>query len=156
MLSFLRASGWISVVYLDDWWLMGSNKRKCQKNINQTISLLTKLGFLINERKSVLVPSNSCKFLGFVLNSRDLTLDLTPEKRVAIAKLVSSMRNKESCKIEELASLLGKLIAACPAVPYGWLYTKRAEYCKILALDNNGQNYQGIMNIPKNLNEDWD
>ncbi|CAH1997732.1 unnamed protein product [Acanthoscelides obtectus] len=39
----------------------------------------------------------------------------------------TSFRKRDTCSIRELAQFIGTLTAACPAVKYGWLYTKRLE-----------------------------
>lgn len=46
--SFLREEGFESVVYLDDFLLLGSSKASCQANVQAHINLLSSLGFLIN------------------------------------------------------------------------------------------------------------
>lgn len=65
VLASLRAKKLMSVVYLDDFLLFGKTFSECETNVRITISVLEKLGFIINREKSQLVPSQNCIFLGF-------------------------------------------------------------------------------------------
>nr|CAH7760283.1 unnamed protein product [Callosobruchus chinensis] len=80
VVNFLRQSGFLSVVYLDDFLLLGNDDTECAANVSQTISLLEHLGFIINYDKSLLVPSHTCNYLGFLFNSIDLTISVPEEK----------------------------------------------------------------------------
>ena len=75
-----------SVVYMDDSYLQGDSVSSCRWNINATVSLLQAFGFNINERKSVLTPTQSLEFLGFIINSTDMTITLTPRWKSNIAE----------------------------------------------------------------------
>ena len=60
----LRSAGHLSVAYIDDSLLLAENKQDCLTNINETVKLLSNLGFTINYDKSVLMNTQSIKFLG--------------------------------------------------------------------------------------------
>lgn len=151
--TFLRFHGYKSVFYLDDSCCFGENYNKCVEARDESITLFTKLGFLINYEKSVLEPSQTCQFLGFVLNSRDMTLVLPDQKKQDILFRTDEMLNTSRLPIRSFARYLGILTAACPAVQYGWLHTKELERAKYLALLNN-DDYDKIMNVPNDLCED--
>ena len=76
----LRQRGHLNVGYIDDSYLQGENREDCQANISDTSDLFSKLGFILHPVKSVLKPVQVLTFLGFVLNSVDMTVSLTPEK----------------------------------------------------------------------------
>ena len=65
----LRRQGLLSVVYLDDSYLQRDSYSRCLENIHATTSLLTDLGFQINNEKSLLTPTQTIRFLGFILDS---------------------------------------------------------------------------------------
>lgn len=152
----LRSKGLISVIYLDDILLVGRSKEECFVNLQETRSLLESLGFILNLDKCQLKPSTSCKFLGFILNSKEMRVELTDQKRQSISSLAQKFRYKENCRIRDLAQFLGILVAACPAVKYGPLYTKRLERQKFLALENSNGNFDRTMNLPNSLDSDLD
>lgn len=120
----LRANGFQSVVYLDNWMLFGDTVDSCNENISQTISLLKSLGFVVNREKSNLIPSQICQFLGILYDSRDFLLKLPVVKQSSISTNIRTLMRKKECSIEQFASILGQLVAACPAVNYGWAHTK--------------------------------
>lgn len=53
-----------------------------------------------------------------------------------------------------MAGLIGVLVAACPAVPYGMLHTKRLEREKMKALIINDQDFDQKMFVSDCLNDD--
>lgn len=125
LLSFLRREGHQLVAYLDDVWCVACDYLSCSNTVSVLINNLEKLGFVINYEKSCTIPDNICKFLGFQINSINMTLELPYEKRCKIYELVLKMSKNCFVKIREFAQFVGTLTAACPAVAYGWLYTKK-------------------------------
>ncbi|XP_050305596.1 uncharacterized protein LOC126742834 [Anthonomus grandis grandis] len=85
-----------------------------------------------------------------------MTVSLPKEKRKKIINSVKQFRGREKCKIREFAKFIGILTSACPAVKYGWLYTKAFEREKFLALQSCNGNYNSRMSIPSNLSNDFD
>lgn len=81
VVNSLRIEGLLSVIYLDDILWIGQDYESCKANVDSTISLLQSLGFIINEKKSNLTPNNRCRFLGFILDSKSMTLELPESKR---------------------------------------------------------------------------
>ena len=156
VVNFLRSENLISVVYLDDWLCFGSSYDECLQNLKFTVQTLESLGFIINEKKSSLVPQNRCQFLGLILNSMHMSIELPETKRHQIASLIKELRNKRVCSIREFARLVGCIVAACPAIQYGWLYSKSLERTKYLNLLRNNSNYSGRMTIPQSLSADLD
>lgn len=79
VVATLRSRGFLSVIYLDDFFLMARSLTACKENLNQSICLLESLGFVISYEKSQLLPTQRCRFLGFFLNSSSMTLELPSE-----------------------------------------------------------------------------
>ena len=70
----MRQAGHLSVEYIDDSYLQGTGYDQCLENISDTVALFTKLGVLINPDKSVLYPTQQIVFLGFQVNSVNMTI----------------------------------------------------------------------------------
>lgn len=147
VISYLRQRGYRSVVYLDDILCIGDTFSECHSNVTNTLELLQRLGFVVNFEKSVLTPRRTCKFLGFILNSADLSLSLPSDKINNISKLVKKFASLPNCTIRELSQLIGILVSACPAIKYGWLYTKTLERQKFLALQTHN-NFEAKIKLP--------
>ena len=110
IISHLRKQGFYSVVYLDDILLFGDTHDKCLENIKTTKSLLEELGFIINRKKSNLVPNQKCLFLGLFYNSLEMTIELPIEKRKKIQNLLK-LKINQKIEIREFARILGFLIS---------------------------------------------
>lgn len=93
--------------------------------------------------------------MGYIINSKDLQISLPAEKRLKIKRGIQKFKLLKRCKIRELSRLLGLLTSACPAIEYGWLYTKELERCKFLNL-TDVYNYNSYMNIPSTLSSDFE
>lgn len=82
------------MAYIDDSYLQGNDFDACLSNVNETVELFIKLGFVIHPVKSVKFPTQELNFLGFTLNSKEMSVSLTKER-------VSSKRyNKENFRIQ--------------------------------------------------------
>lgn len=78
--SYLRKQGFTNVCYIDDIFLQGDSYEECHENVINTSRLTDDLGLTIHPKKSVLRPSTSITFLGFLINSENMTVRLTSEK----------------------------------------------------------------------------
>ena len=88
----------------------------------------------MNIEKSKLDPSKICEFLGFMLNSTSMILELSREKRQKIPSLVTKFKNTKNCSIREFSQFIGNITAACPAAHYSWFHSKpfeRQKYSKL-------------------------
>lgn len=147
VVAHLRNKRFLSIVYLDDFLLMGDTEIECLHNIKSTCELLSNLGFVINFNKSDLIPNTCCRFLGFNLNSQNMTVELPDEKRVSLISQVRKFKLINVCRIRSFAELIGKLVSACNAVKYGLAHTKIFEREKYLALQSNNGNFDRSMKL---------
>lgn len=156
IVSLLRSRNLMSVVYLDDFLLLGDSYTNCENNVKNTVTLLEKLGFLINYKKSKLVPSTEIKYLGFLFNSLSMTISLPKEKIVKMTALLKKISVRHSTSIRKFAKFLGTLCSNCPAVKYGWVYTKNFERQKFFALQQSNGDFNAQMLLPASLREDFE
>ncbi|CAG2210062.1 unnamed protein product [Mytilus edulis] len=84
--SSLRVLGHVNVGYIDDSLLLGETIEECNKNVNDTIELMSKLGFVIHEDKSVFQPSKQIIFLGNIIDSENMIITLTADKKTKPSK----------------------------------------------------------------------
>lgn len=132
VIEHLRSEGIVCTVYLDDIFLIFDNTSEAKEGINKTCSFLEHLGFTINYDKCILLPEQRCKFLGFVLNSLEMTIELPPDKCLKINQVLLSFYNRKQCKISEFAHLLGLLTSACPLSSMAWYIPKLLKDSNIL------------------------
>ena len=85
--SVLRMQGYTTFVYVDYSYLQGNSYESCLKNVNDTKIMLQSLGFPMHPEKSVLKPTQNLIHLGFIINSKDISLKLTEERKQKIYDL---------------------------------------------------------------------
>lgn len=100
------------------YYLQGENIEDCQANIYDTCDLFSKLGFILHPVKSVFKPVQVLTFLGFVLDSVNMTVSLTQEKIQRIRERCKKMMELVELPIQELASFIGLLVSSFPGVLY--------------------------------------
>ena len=110
-------------------------------NVLSTISLLQELGFVIHPTKSIFVPTQKMTFLGFEIDTLNMTLTLTSKKKENIRNIAAALLLQQSCSIWSLASFLGNIVSSFKAVPNGKLYYRNIEQEKIEALKTSKGNF---------------
>ena len=76
----LRRVGTLIIIYLDDMLLIERTVDNVQMYLDIVTVLLQKLGFVINLKISMMTPSHEMKFLGMVINSKEMIISLSEEK----------------------------------------------------------------------------
>ena len=112
--STLRCKGFENVGYIDDTYLKGSTFHDCKINVSSTVKLFTDLGLTLNMAKSVLIPSQSITFLGFVLNSAQMTVSLTPSKAMKGKSKAAELLHNQSPTIRTVSEMIGLMVASFP------------------------------------------
>jgi hypothetical protein len=80
-------------------------------------------GFLLHADKSVYEPTQVIKYLGFIIDSRSMTLQLPNNKMQKIKRALQQALNDATAQVpwtvRQAAQLVGWLLAALPATRYG-------------------------------------
>ena len=138
----LREQGYDSIIYVDDSFLLGDSYDECLANIRITLQTLRSLGFVIHPDKSILRPTQELVFLGFIINSVHMTVELTYEKKMKIKNMGIGLLSSEKISVRMVSSFIGNLTASFEAVPAGRLYYRHLEWCKNLALEESGYDFE--------------
>lgn len=104
--SFLREEGFESIVYLDDFLLLGSSKNNCWANVQAHVNLLSSLGFTINFKKSELKPAKKRKYLGFIFDSEQQSMAIPAERREKFFKMILDFSSKFHCSFRDFAGII--------------------------------------------------
>lgn len=141
VLAALRKRGITLAAYLDDIIIIAKTYRHCMESLLILIEVLGDLGFVIHPEKSVFVPSRKIEFLGFIINSLDMTVRLTTEKKDKILQpcidILDKSSNDEIITIRDIAKLLGKFSSSFIGVTEGKLHFRYLERNKTDALSWN-------------------
>ena len=123
-LAFLRKHyNCIIVCYIDDLLIMGYTKQEVVKSVAFVANLLQSLGFHINMEKSELVPTQTIEFLGFILNTINMTVSLTGEKIQKIKSLASEILDQKVFFSQIFGTIFRQLCSLFPisriwSIPY--------------------------------------
>ena len=116
IVALLRQRGIRLIIYLDDILIMGESRDLVLNHAASTLNLLESLGFLVNDKKSQLNPSQQIEFLGLLVDSNDLTLLLPGEKLRKIRKQCQKLLDHPEMSIRKLSKFLGLLTSSIQAI----------------------------------------
>ena len=77
-------------LYLEDMPIMSQTQEMAKCHATTIVNLIESLGLTVNYHKSVLIPSTTIEFLGFLVDSKTLTLSL-PKEMIKKAKKVCQL-----------------------------------------------------------------
>ena len=131
MAGYLRKQGVLMVIYIDDIIVLGYTREQCQANMNLVLQALQKSGFLVNYKKSQLIPSQCAEVLGFLIDTRSQTIRLTDSKQLSLCSIFSRAITRKSVKIREFAKWIGLCISIFPCMPRGKMFLQGSRTFKI-------------------------
>ena len=105
------------VMYIDDILVIASSFSECERCVNIVLGLLRKLGFLLNEKKCSLVPSQKFVYLGFVWNTVAWKVSLKPKREEKVREAAAKLLSSKFSKCRDVAVFLGRVQSTATAVP---------------------------------------
>jgi hypothetical protein len=109
---------------------------------------------MISFKKSVLNPTQKLEYLGFILDSHNMTVTPTEVKVQRLKRDVAGFLKKDVTTIRHVAQILGGLMATHPGNPWAPLFTRQLEIEKIWALQRNQFNFDATMSISATVKQD--
>ena len=148
-LSHLRMKGCYIIGYIDDFFTKSGTKIKCKMHLKEIIDLFTRLGFTISPEKSMLDPDTKAIYLGFLIDSINMIVTLTDEKKHDLAEIVEKAlcRGRKPVTIRFVSKVIGKIVAALHGSLEGALHYRVLEAEKNKALALNRRNYDAVMSL---------
>ena len=95
------------------------------------------MGFTVNVEKSQLVPVNEIMYLGFLINSIAMTLQLPADTLMKIVSACKALLAKHQPNVRDVAKVTGLLVSAIPAVNYLEMHYRSLELCKTRTLSGS-------------------
>jgi ribonuclease HI len=130
------------VVYLDDLLFLDQDRLHLQETIGEILQFLDSLGWVVNEKKSELVPSQVFRFLGWEWDSTQMSVKLGKEKRNALRILLQQWERKMyrtvKVPVRELAGLIGSLNATRLQFEQASLYLVKLTRLKDSGVQRDG------------------
>ena len=97
--------------------------------------MFDRLEFVFHPDKSLLLPTQEITILGFAINSRKMSVKLTPQNKKNLKRLVNQLFSMKNPSIRFLAKVISTIVSVFPAVKYAPLYYRALENDKIRALE---------------------
>ena len=154
LFATIREKGHLVSPYIDDSLLVGETYEDCQNNVKDTVQLSLDLGFVVHPLKSIFIPTQIIEFLGFWINSRDMTIRLTERKALLIKDLCEKLYSYKKTTIRTVAVLVGKMVSSFPGVKYGKLFYRQLDNEKTMALKENHGNFEAKMKVSQLAKDD--
>ena len=152
--SKLRSQGYLNSGFIDDSLLCGETEEICAENVDSTKNLMTRLGLMIHEEKSVFRPTKQIVFLGNIIDSEKMTVYLPLDKVERIIKECKALYGLTRTSIRAVAKVIGILVSTFSAVEYGKLHYRDLERAKFLALKSSKGDYEAHMVITPSMKQE--
>ncbi|KAL7297135.1 hypothetical protein TKK_0009554 [Trichogramma kaykai] len=105
VVAYLRFLGIRLVICIDDILIIAESVEVCSAHYSVTANLLRSLGFLLNN-KGIKIPTKRCVYLGFMFDSVDMKMELPPDRRHNILKLIKRFINKSSDSLRKFTQFI--------------------------------------------------
>ena len=106
-------------------------KRKSFSECSKYSNKFDQLGYVVHPAKSQLTPKQEAVSLEFIINSKRMTVNLTPNKRAHLSQMILDLLRIKNTYITFLAKVIRTLISTFPASKIGHLYCENLEEDKV-------------------------
>ena len=152
VLAYFKFLGF-RVIFIDDLILIASSYDECLRQLEVLKQTLCELGFTVNVEKSQLVPVNEILYLGFIINSIAMRLQLPVVKLEKIVFVCKALLAKHQPSVRDVARVTGLLVSALPAVNYLEMLYRSLELCKTLTLSGS-LDYEKTLSLSSQAHSD--
>ena len=149
ILSYLHDKGHVVSSYIDDSLLVGKSEQDVIKNVQDTVEIFDDLGFSVHDEKSQFIPVQEIEYLGFIINSNDMTVTLTEKRKQKLIDACQKLKTEGKIPIRQVAACIGLMVSSFLAIPHGPLFYRELEKCKIKALKEHKGNWDEKMTLAK-------
>ncbi len=138
--------------YVDDILMRCQRMKKQEaaqlfKDVKETLKILK---LPVKKEKSDFLPHRKLQYLGFVINSRDLTIAISKKKLKGVERQVRrALRQNEMkiLKLKHLSTTIGQLLALLPAVPEARLHSRFLYKTQTELVNRKGWALEAIVHL---------
>ncbi|XP_038055782.1 uncharacterized protein LOC119727789 [Patiria miniata] len=116
--SRLRRENLMIFMYLDDCLIVGKSKDETAQDLRDTYTLTTRLGFIINEKRSQLIPSQEITFLEAEIDLRRGLAVPTGDRITSLQECVKLFLSAQVTPAQVRLKLLGFTASLVDLVPW--------------------------------------
>ena len=114
--------------YLDDWLIRSQSQEEAQVNTQAEVDLTQSLGWIINQEKSELKPTQVFSFVGYEYHLDSAIVKRTQERWLKLQDLILRLKSKRVLTARCLMSLIGLLASTEKMVPEGRLHMRPFQF----------------------------
>ena len=151
VIAYFIFLGFRVIIFIDDFILIASSYDECLQQLEVLKKTLRELGFTVNVEKSQLVPVNEILYLGFIINSIAMRLQLPSVNLEKIVSPCKALLAKHQPSVRDVAKVTGLLVSAIPAVNYLEMHYCSLELCKTQTLSGS-LDYDTTLSLSFNFN----
>jgi hypothetical protein len=144
--------------YMDDTLLRAPSFLKGTEDTQLVGNLFQQAGFLLHDAKSVQVPTQQIKYLGFIIDSQTMCLSLPEDKtkrlRAAVKKALRELQNGRRLTVRIAAKTIGFVVSALPATTYSKAHYRALEFAKLDQLQAGNFHFDAAFRWPESCRED--
>ena len=153
VMAFFRFLGFRVTIFIDDILLVASSYEECLEHLSIIRRTLEALGFTVNVGKSQLIPVTEIHYLGFIINSLSMNLQLPPEKLQKIILACSQLLAQDGPSLRVVARVTGLIVSSLPAVNFLQLHYRSLELCKTQVLSSSSD-YDSLLSLTSQARSD--
>ena len=114
--------------YLDDWLIRSQSQEEAQVNTQAVADLTPSLGWIINQEKSELKPTQVFSFMGYEYHLDSALVKPTQERFLKLQDLILRLKSKHVLTARCLMLLIGLLTSMEKMVPEGRLHMRPFQF----------------------------
>ena len=114
--------------YLDDWLVRSQSREEALMNTQAVVDLTQSLGWIINQEKSELNPTQVFSFLGYEYHLDSALVKPTQERWLKLQDFILQLKSKHVLTARCLMSLIGLLASTEKMVPEGRLHMRPFQF----------------------------
>ena len=116
------------VIYLDDILILHQSEKELVQLTPLICQLFGALGLVVNQKKSILTPTQNLEFLGFQVDAVRLQLIFPTEKLRKIQQLAQHLLHQQTVSVRDIARFVGKASASTRAVWQAPLHFRALQF----------------------------
>jgi hypothetical protein len=148
VIAWLRGQGVRMITFLEDILVLAPLIETLNQHTCITISLLESLGFLINYKKSILIPTQRILSLGMLIDSTTMEFILPKEKSENILRECRHLLKTHQPSIKQISRVLGPIEFTRPATWSAPLHYRHIQLVQIESLHQTSD-YNTQVNLSK-------
>ena len=129
-IAWLRQLGCRVIAYIDDNLILAPTEEEASCLAEMAVSLFEALGFVVNRPKSILQPCQELQFLGFNVNSVDMTIRVPQRKLEKIHTMARDLMEATTASGRVVARFVGTASSLALGIPPAPLFYRALQQAK--------------------------